>query len=333
MVWKPKERELTREEAIDEAKKVLAPFWYNSGPLFMASPTSEGMRVFPIEDSFASGRWLVALIDPFTPMGVMALRHLKVLHSRHVPHDLSTVVIFRSGHEFARDRSTLESMLEREGIRFPCCLDSDGALHAGFSAQNLAESHFRLYDRSLCRISFSSAGLRPELELQIQGILREKDTGLALRPILQGADIKLISESMHELGGDSQGTEKVNFTGSGWIIEPRRRLAQSAECALEFEVTSGEVYFLVGPVGRSISTIKIPVSINGAPAYPEHRGENLQEDDDGRTVLVLKQARLLAALNLPLPTSTRTHRVRLEFPQATAENPIAIYSFFVVGKA
>ena len=50
MVWKPREKELTAEEAIEQAAKELAPFWYGCSPLlagiledgiFLTLPLSE----------------------------------------------------------------------------------------------------------------------------------------------------------------------------------------------------------------------------------------------------------------------------------------------------
>jgi hypothetical protein len=177
----------------------------------------------------------------------------------------------------------------------------------------------------------ATAGVTSDLEREIQSILREKDAGLALRPILEGGEVRLVSESPLLLGDETQSSRKITFLGSGWRGGPQRRVAQAGDCSMEFEVTQGQLYLVAEPQGRGASAGKIQVTVNGAPVYSEHRGESIQEDDDGRTVLLMRTARLMFALNLPAPTTARGYRIRMDFPQASSESGVAVYSCVVAG--
>ena len=334
MVWKPKERELTREEAIEAAKKLYAPNWYHSVPLFMAGPAADVMRIFPLDDLFSKGRWLIALVDPFSPSGVIALRHLKNLHARHSPHEMSTLVVCRSPHEFARERLVMESLLERKGIRFPVCLDGDGTLHAGFGATDLGSNHFRIYDRETCVHASAFVGISSSVEHESQGFLREKDVGLALRPVLESQGVRLIREQKIDLAKALDGSASVvRSIGESWRLENGRRLACGADCALELDCPPAEVHLLAGIAARAGALQRIRVSIDGTPVFSEIRGESLSEEDDGQTSASVRHARVVQLLLGGEGLSASHRKLRIEFPNASAENPFVVQSLFLVSDA
>jgi|GEM_PF-6372337 len=331
MVWKPKERELTREEAIEAARKLLAPNWYHASPLFMAGPSPEGIKIFPLDEVFSRGRWLIALLDPFTPSGTLALRHLKVLHARHIPHELGTIVICRSPHEYARERLVMESMFERKGIRFPVCLDPDGNLHAGFGASDPGGIHFRIYDKGVCVGSRTEAGISVAVEREAQQFLRQGDIGLALRPLLADQGVRLIDERKLDLARDAgSGGAGFRSIGESWRVEGGRRLACGPDCALELEVAPVELHLLAGIAARAGPLQRVRVSVEGAPVLPEIRGESLNEEDDGQTCASIRHARVVQLLLGEESPGAATRRVRLEFPNASAENPFAVQTLFQV---
>ena len=331
MVWKPKERELTREEAIEAARKLFAPNWYHSAPLFMAGPSTEGTRIFPLDEVFSRGRWLIALLDPFSPSGVIALRHLKALHARHSPHELGTIVVCRSPHDFARERLVMESLLERKGIRFPVCLDGDGTLHAGFGATDLSKNHFRIYDKEVCVHARDEVGISSSVELDAQHFLREKDSGLALRPVLETHGVRLIREQKIDLSKVFDGPSSfVRSIGESWRLENGRRLACGADCALELESPLVELHLLAGIAARAGALQRIRVSVDGAPVFSEMRGESLNEEDDGQTSASVRHAHVVQLLLGGDSPSVSRRRIRIEFPNASVENPFVLQSLFQV---
>ena len=55
MAWKPKEKQLTPEEAIAQARKELAPYWLNSEPLLAAvRGDDQKITVHPLAKDFES---------------------------------------------------------------------------------------------------------------------------------------------------------------------------------------------------------------------------------------------------------------------------------------
>ncbi len=327
MVWKPKERELTREEALEEARVALAPFWYHSKPLFMGSPTPEGIKIFPIENPFAEESWFVALLDPFSPIGTQALRYAKKLTERHFPHRLDSVLIFRSPHEFARDRTTIEALLEREKIRIATCLDSDGTLHSGFSVSDLEGVSYRVLDRGECKISEVGYAAPPQLERGIQEFLRHRDPGLALRPLLETSSWQgSSSQSKVSFPSGPSSVSGLQFSGS-WRDERGRRVASGDDAAFEISVIPGRIHLLAESLGKNHLAAEIRVQINGGPVYQELRGLDLEEADAGRTAALVRYASLLELLKASEKSTSSLWNLRIEFPHAQ-EVPVAIYSLF-----
>jgi len=294
MVWKPKERELTREEAIEEAKKVLAPFWYGSKPLVMASFVGKDVRIFPIDDAFSKGSWMVALLDPFSPSGLGALRYINQMHRRHHPHDLNTCVVLRSPYEFARDRDQLQVLLEELGISYPVVLDADGQLHRGFEVSQWEGVSYRLYHAGECRVKADAAVVPEEWETEIQAFLRSRDPGLAVRPVLDTREFDLKVQSI-SVQSALKNFRTLNVSGE-WRDEGSGVFSVDPQSALEFEIPARRAFLLVEKKGKPSTTALVKVSLAGIPVFAEDRGVSLIELDDGQTAIHFKRARLFELL-------------------------------------
>jgi hypothetical protein len=86
MVWKPKEKELTLEEALSLAKKELAPFWIGSPPLLAAFKTKHHTALYPIHPTFNESSWAIFFINPTCFSGKTTTLFAREMYRRY--HDL-----------------------------------------------------------------------------------------------------------------------------------------------------------------------------------------------------------------------------------------------------
>jgi hypothetical protein len=325
MVWKPKERELTREEAIEEARKALAPFWYSSPPLFMASLVDSQVRIFPIDAAFEQKSWMVALLDPFSPQGVSALKFISQMHQRHTAHGLSTCVIFRSTYPFARDRDQLQAFLEDLRLPFPVTLDPDGQLHRGFEVSQPIGVSYRLYHAGVCQAKAEADVAPPSWESELQNFLRAQDPGLALRPAVDATEYDIKMQGITLKGGVAS-SPALRVLGK-WEEDRQGGFSLDPHSALELDLMDGDVFVLADKQGKTNLSGVIHVTLNGMSVVPEDRGESLVELEDGETGVKVKRARLFHLIQVNEPKAG-LQRLRLE-ACSKAEVKTIIYRVFV----
>src|SRR6185437_7718455 len=116
MGWKKKEKPLTPEEAIVQAKKELAPFWFGSEPLLAAIRTESGASVFPLNPNFVKTPWLFSFVDPTEYAGERAIVVTREWHHRYSPHQMGFILVFRAPEAFVRSAPDL---LRKFQIQFP----------------------------------------------------------------------------------------------------------------------------------------------------------------------------------------------------------------------
>src|SRR5581483_9150852 len=95
MVWKPKEKELTPEEAVAAAKKELAPFWHGSPPLLAGVLSPQGVTAHPLDPAFGAKSWLLFFLDPTDAAGESAFSYARELHRRYHQHNVGCLLVFR----------------------------------------------------------------------------------------------------------------------------------------------------------------------------------------------------------------------------------------------
>jgi hypothetical protein len=328
MVWKPKERELTREEAIEEARKTLAPYWYNSKPLFMASFLEQQVRIFPIDESFAQESWMIAFLDPFSPSGLTALKYIKTLHERHAPHQVNTCVVLRSPFGFARDRTQLEAFLDGEALRFPVVFDSDGQIHRGFQTQDLEAVNYCLYDAGLCQAKADGRVAPEGWEKEIQGFLRNRDPGLSLRPLLdsQSYHVNVRSQELSLKQVTNKSIKNLQWQGE-WTEDGQGLLSKDPHSGLDITTASSRVYLLVERKGKPSVPLQINVSVNGVPVIQELRGSAIVEDDYGRTSVPVKSGQVCEILARESEGEHKLEQLRIE-ALSTDEAQVVLHRLF-----
>ena len=63
MIWKPKEKALTKEEAVRFASEKNKQYWYNSDPLFYGIKNESNYFIYPLKEWFNDSAWLFYFFD------------------------------------------------------------------------------------------------------------------------------------------------------------------------------------------------------------------------------------------------------------------------------
>src|SRR5690349_8284099 len=93
MVWKPKEKELSRDEAIELARKELAPHWVGGPPLLAAVRAGNQATVVPLDPGFHKQAWLIYFIDLTDYHRTRVLEHIQKFQHRYGDFTLRTLMI------------------------------------------------------------------------------------------------------------------------------------------------------------------------------------------------------------------------------------------------
>jgi hypothetical protein len=349
MVWKPKEKELTLEEAVVLAKRELAPLWSGSEPLVAAIRAGEGQRpsIFPLASQFSAIPRVFIFVDPTQPGSEFLLRYGREWARRYQPHGCELLGVFRLPYSGIMQAPDLQGLMKKHPLGFPVAIDRDGLLAEALGADELPAVALLHKGKAV----FVDLDWRKpaETELKLQRYLREGDPGLPLRPTFNGEVAPPVSEESLEFGrgkgtvfpapgfqGDVQGFGTAQFVTpipagdlskgrffiqGSWIQDADRIATSDPSASLAFHATRANIAL----VGRCLSTVggvaRILVEIGGRPVFDVFAGESMQMDEEGNSRVQLEGLQLYPILRALTDDS---RRVSFRFPTAR-EFPVAIY--------
>jgi hypothetical protein len=349
MVWKPKEKELTLEEAVTLAKRELAPLWSGSEPLVAAIRGAEGKRpaIFPLANQFSTVPRVFIFVDPTQPSSEFLLKYGREWAKRYQPNGCELLAVFRLPYTGLRQAQDFEGLMKKHPLGFPVAVDRDGLLAEALSADELPA--VALLHKGKAVFVDHDWRKPAETELKLQKYLRESDPGLPLRPAHAVETEPPANETALEFGrgrgaafpapgfqGDVQGFGAAKFADSipagdlskrafhihgSWIQDPDRIATSDPTAVLAFHAARKNVAL----VARCISTIgmssKVIIEIEGRPVFDVFAGDSLQMDEDGNSRVPLESLQLYSILQNLAPDS---RRVTFRFP-AAREFPVALY--------
>jgi hypothetical protein len=349
MVWKPKEKELTLEEAVVLAKRELAPLWSGSEPLVAAIRGSQGRKpsIFPLASQFSAVPRLFIFVDPTQPSSEFLLRYGREWAKRYGPNGCELLAIFRLPYTGLAQAQDFEELLRKSPLGFPVAIDRDGLLAEALTAEELP-AVVLLHKGKVVFVDLDWR--RPsETELRLQKYLRETDPGLPLRPAFLGDAVAPVDELSIELGrgrgsvfpapgfqGDVRGFGTAQFKGpiqagdlskapffiqGNWIQDQDRIATSDPAAVLAFHASRANVAIVGSCLTKIGGTCKILIEVGERPVFDVFAGEAVQMDEDGNSRVVLEGLQLYPMLQALTPDS---RRVTLRFP-AAREFPIAIH--------
>jgi hypothetical protein len=181
MVWKPKEKELTKEEAIALAKSELSQYWLNSTPLFTATEVDGQASLFPLDRVFEKKSWLIAILDPTCYRARVLIDFFKVWSERYVGYDVGFSLVLAPKYPFIKEQAFLGAISELVGSHASVSADHDGLIMKAVGMEN--EPKVIMFSESKKMVEATGLEDIAQIESKVQSFLRKKDPVSSPRPL------------------------------------------------------------------------------------------------------------------------------------------------------
>jgi hypothetical protein len=355
MSWKPKEKELTQDEAIEAAKVELAPFWFGTTPQIAGVKNDNQYQVFPIDSEFFKKAWLFFFVDPTDFSGETAFVFAKEWYKRFNSHGINILLIIYSVYGYLKVPATIREILDEHAIKFAVVMDVEGTILGAFGV--LATPKIQLFSEGKTFFEFFGKDWLGQAELEIQTFLRVKDPGLPLLPMFSpqkgvARDIRRMEFGAQPRTGESvifpepgfvgdlkDGFRKGQFHGMGpkslgpldfyisgiWNQDDERILTSDPNALIMFRCSSAKISIVVESHSKTVEKSLLAVEINGVPAHEAIAGDTILMDDTGRSVIKVGKAHLNHLLT---NMNHESKEITFRFPNADMA-PLAIYGIRV----
>ncbi len=343
-----KDEDLTPQEAIAAAKKELAPYWFNSSPLYAAIKTANGPTVFPLTNDAKDLALpvLVMALDLMNYAGREALSYIKEWYSRYAGVGLQMAVIIRPTYPFLRIPATLQQFCRREGFQVPMCLDHEGLYAEAFKITKYPK--VRLMHWGNVILEQDGKDWVNNIENKIHGFLRAHDPGLPLHKIFVPETPFAHDQGEMEFGksggtifslpgfqksqsaflvGNFKGTRPTwvdkgeVFLSGKWIQDGDRVATSDPTATMGFQSLGPRFSFIAQCLGKPGDVSRVIIELENAPLVDVFYGSDLSVDDEGRALMKVDTGKVYHALRT-LPEDNR--EITLRFPNAD-KAAVAIY--------
>jgi hypothetical protein len=326
MVWKPKQKELTREEAVELARSELAPDWFGVRPLLAAVQGAAGVTVHPLDPAISSQPWLLFFLNPFDFHGETALALALEFRDRYSSAGsgggLRSLALLKLDYAFQRSKGWLESFARLKKIDFPLVNDRGGLLSTAFGVRELPR--LLLIDQGKTLFETQILEKRERTEHEIQRFLRGQDPGLPLPHPRRFApeQVRNASPPSLEFGARARTLQSQPpfFAKGTWKVEDECITTEDPLAEIEFMSPGTCVSVLAKSSSQVMDTAKISVEVSGAPAFDAMRGADLSFDDEGASSAKVIEPRLYHLLKGLGP---QQRKITLRF-QHSARVPITL---------
>lgn len=353
MIWKPKEKELTAEEAVALAKKELTPFWYGTTPLFAGVKNENQFAILPLDPEFAKKSWLIFFVDPTDYTGESAVIYAKEWGRRYGQQHLDILFVFAQTYRFLASREPIRQIIEKQTLEFPIVVDTDETISISLGATTLPK--ILLLKNGSRYFEYCGTEWMLSAEFDIQNFLRGADPGLPLLPALSslpgvvrdvlrmefGAAPKIGNEISYPFPGfvqNEKGEREGHFLGTRpkamepgdlfiggvWKQDDEKIITHDPRASLGFCSPSEKFSFVAEPLHSTKDFIKIPmisIEVNGLPPYEAILGEDMSTDESGVFVIKVENQRIYHVL-IEMPEGDREITLRMINAD---KNPVCIY--------
>jgi hypothetical protein len=347
---KQKEKELTLEEALELARKELAPQWHLSKPLLAGVRVGEKVNVVPLEEEFSKKDWIILFCDPTDFSGEAAILFFKDLVRRYQGFGLSPLVVARAPYEYLKDRDQFVKLIDTIGLTYAYVVDHEDLIATGFRVEEWPA--VVVWKQNILRLKQLGKTWFGGLELEIQKILREDDLGLPLWLPFGKDQLTYLDAGRLELGSKA-GTDlpKPDFQPNAkgvleakylptdlpghspfghialngvWQRNPDALFTEDPEAWIELDIPSSTLGVFASHLGKkddTYATLELEVKERAVPDV--FAGPHLIYNDEGRSILRVVRSGFYKVLT-KLPVNER--RVRIRFPYAN-QTGCVLYGF------
>lgn len=319
MAWKPKEKPLTPEEAVELARKDVAPYWLTGEPLLAGVRGPDGRAsVHALDKSFDQRAWLVLFGDLTDFSGETVLAYVREWHRRYSPHNLGLLLVVRPTYSFLSSLQGLYPILKKNLEVFPVVLDHEGLISEAFGVVAGGLPAAKLLHQRKLLVSRAGKDWLEGTEREIQGFLRLSDPGLPLAPSYTHPGAKSAAIANAELGSRNRSPLfKIDGNVSNEI---ERVVIRDPAATIRFRSPSARVSIVAQSALSAQETTRMRVELAGDTVFDAAVASDLTFGDEGAEVR-LGEARLYHVLQA-LPE--RAREIVLRFPDAD-RLPAAIY--------
>lgn len=324
MIWKPKEKELTREEIIILASKELERYWFGCLPQIMGVRKDDHYTPYPLDPKFLKTPWLIFFLDPTEYAYESVLIYAKEWNRRFTSLSVSFLLVITSQYDFFKSEEFIKKFSEENTTPFPTVFDTQNTLKKSFQIQSDLPTVL-LFDKMKILFKYEGQEWVHKIEPELHQFLRMNDPGLALLPYYQPIKEKIIlnQESLrfNNKKDIKNLTSFIQLKGA-WEITENFIIPKDSSTTLEFESPAPFVALIAQPLTSPTpkNPIEILVEINGEPVYDSIAGSSLILDESGQTRVHISYPKLYPILqDLPL----KERRGVLRFPSAN-ETSVAI---------
>ncbi len=175
-----KNKELTKDEAIAQAKEDLAQYWFGCDPLFATVTTPQGVSLFPLSERFQKKYWLVSYFDPTNYSGEVTVNYVAEFYRRFQGLQVQFLSILAASYGFAKERAIVEKYVKQVGISGFVTMDYDNSLAELFAVKEVPKFIFFQNGQIVSALEGPYAPIT--IEAEIHKKLRHADPGLPLEP-------------------------------------------------------------------------------------------------------------------------------------------------------
>lgn len=351
VAWKPKEREITAEEAIEIAKREVEPNWFGRIPLFSGVRQSHGVSLLAFEKNFFQEPVLFYFVDPVSFCGETMFLYSREFTKRYQAHGFKVYLIFKATYPFYYDRRFIEFLQRKFNVHFQVIIDADYALADSLNVLDYPACRFIMNNQVL--VQTDTDEWRENLEKELQKLLRNKDPGLPLLPLFRpkfnlyeekgrfefgkkmarpstfpnpGFNIPSKEYDSGKFTDSPQNIEfesgKIYFNGE-FMQDEYRIITQDKTATISFLCPGDSFNVVAHSLKLALETTKLVIELNGRPIEHELKRDELQYDDEGSSVLRMSELQKVYTTAGPIPPHKR--KVVIRFPTAD-KFPIGIYS-------
>ncbi len=349
MAWKPKEPELSPEEAIAKAIEEGEKYWFNSEPLFTTTKLGKKYSLFQLDASFTKTPWLILFFDFTCPHSAAALTYIKEWTHRFEYLNIRFLLVLRVAHILEKFNDSVRFFLRNNAIHFPAVLDHDGSITKTYGVDqtpdiilsNDKEIHFKANTQV-----FSS-----KIENKIHTFLRLLDPGLSTLPLFE-PNVKEINKSLKittntknkiyvpvkafvkeegnfksgsfpDTGVRSTKPGLINLTGN-WKVDEHKLLTSDPTATLSFKSMAPGCSIVAEAISKDNRSSSLIVEADGSPIYDIFAQKDILFHEEGYTHLDVQFGRIYSVFdNLPKDKCDITMR----FPRA-GSTPVAVYALW-----
>lgn len=298
MAWKKKERPLTLDEAIVQAKQTLAPYWRGSEPVFTAFlpphledgeliKTSQNPSFYLLDPAYRDKFLCLGFFNPWDFTGPSVMKFLDYISTEYHFFKVLPFGIIPPSFLFLRNSNSIQDFQESE---FPIVLDHERSISNATQSKRVPE--FVLIKNGSIVASFGGNKACEQTEEYIQKSLRATDRGLPLRPVTPEqnygdwkSELILLNESSNS-----------SFFSGNWKKTEHYVTPLDSSAEIKFSIHCKKLGIVIGMETINHRGSYVSIVIPKPTLFEDSFAPIVESDENGNRVFNIKTKKLYHCL-------------------------------------